>query len=376
MRRVVWRGGLSPRGCADRCGRKEARLFRKSRASGCVSYQKHRASSLLSFLVALCVAGSAAPSRAEGEVQRPISERFAAADVQETPSFQRHVVNLFGRLGCNGRACHGSFQGRGGFELSLFGYDFKADHAALLAKDRSRIDVEHPEQSLILVKPTNADMHEGGQRYEKDSWQYHVFLRWIQSGAKLAEQPDLLKRLDVTPAEIRFRKKGEQVQLKAIAVWEDGTQEDVTPLCRFQTNDEEVAKINVSGQVTAGEPGDTHVVVSYDNGVQPVPVLQPVSELTEANGKYPQVPTPTKVDQLVVAKLRKLGMVPADLCDDAEFLRRVCLDMTGTLPTPQEVEVVSGRQVAEQTRSEDRPIAADALLRRLVDHQAVRLHRQ
>lgn len=278
----------------------------------------------------------AAQSQAADEILPPISQRFATADGQETPSFQRHVVNLFGRLGCNGRSCHGSFQGRGGFQLSLFGYDFKADHAALLAKDSPRIDVQHPTESLILVKPTDADMHEGGQRYKKGSWQYHVFLRWVQTGAKLAERPDLLTRLEVTPAEIRFAKKGEQVQLRAVAVWEDGSREDVTPLCRFVTNDEAIAKIDDQGRVTAGESGDTHVVVSYDNGVQPVPVLQPMSELSE--GKYPQVPTPTKVDELVVAKLRKLGVVPSNVCSDAEFLRRVSLDLTGTLPTPHDVE--------------------------------------
>jgi hypothetical protein len=263
----------------------------------------------------------AAESRAADEVLPPISQRFAAADGQETPSFQRHVVNLFGRLGCNGRSCHGSFQGRGGLQLSLFGYDFQADHAALLAKDSPRIDVQAPAESLILVKPTDADMHEGGQRYEKGSWQYHVFLRWVQTGAKLAEQPDLLMRLEVTPAEIRFAKTGEQAQLQAVAVWEDGSREDVTPLCRFVTNDEEIAKIDDQGRVTSGEPGDTHVVVSYDNGVQAVPVLQPVSELVDA--RYPQVPTPTKIDELVVSKLRKLGVVPSDVCSDAEFLRRV-----------------------------------------------------
>src|SRR5580692_10989479 len=64
----------------------------------------------------------------------PISSRFASAEGKETPSFRRHVVPLLGKLGCNGRACHGSFQGRGGFRLSLFGYDFKMDHAALMAK--------------------------------------------------------------------------------------------------------------------------------------------------------------------------------------------------------------------------------------------------
>ena len=82
--------------------------------------------------------------------------------------------------------------------------------------------------------------------------------------------------------------------------------------------------------------GDTEIVVFYDNGVAPVPVMLPVSDLT--GERFPQVPTPTKIDELVATKLRKLGIVPSDHCTDAEFLRRVSLDLTGTLPTPGEVE--------------------------------------
>ena len=78
----------------------------------------------------------------------PVSQRFAPDDVSEEPSFQRHVSPLFGRLGCNGRACHGSFQGRGGFRLSLFGYDFKADHEALIKGDHPRVNLDGPLESL------------------------------------------------------------------------------------------------------------------------------------------------------------------------------------------------------------------------------------
>ncbi len=53
------------------------------------------------------------------------SERFAGETSSESPDFQRHVVPLMGRVGCNGRACHGSFQGQGGFRLSLFGLTLK-----------------------------------------------------------------------------------------------------------------------------------------------------------------------------------------------------------------------------------------------------------
>src|SRR5260221_13038051 len=110
-----------------------------------------------------CSLSTARESTARGDDQAatrqellPISQRFCPADVSEEPSFQRHVSPLFGRLGCNGRACHGSFQGRGGFRLSLFGYDFKADHDALMKGDKPRVDLAKPLVSLILTKPTNA----------------------------------------------------------------------------------------------------------------------------------------------------------------------------------------------------------------------------
>ena len=103
----------------------------------------------------------------------------------------------------------------------------------------------------------------------------------------------------------------------------------------IRRNDEQIAKIDATGVVTSGEPGDSHVVVFYDTGVVPVPVMRPVSDVV--GPKYPDVPTPTEIDRLVVKKLRKLGVVPSELCSDTEFLRRASLDVTGTLPTAKEV---------------------------------------
>jgi len=280
--------------------------------------------------------GLALPATA-GEVARPVSERFRAADVEEVPSFQQHVLPLMGKLGCNGRACHGSFQGQGGFRLSLFGYDFKADHDALLAGENPRVDLEEPEASLILEKATLSLPHKGGKRMDVGSWEYHVFHRWIASGAKGVDDEDRrFERLEVIPSQIVFNKVGETIPLRVIAHWSDGMAEDVTPICRFRTNNESISEIDENGVVTALAAGDTDVVVFYDNGVAPVQTLLPVSKLV--GNDYPVVPTPTPIDELVVQKLRKLGIVPSELSDDAEFLRRVSLDMTGTLPAPDEIE--------------------------------------
>ncbi len=85
-------------------------------------------------------------ARAAEETQVPrIDDRFHADsnNPAESPDFRRHVVPLMGRLGCNGRACHGSFQGQGDFRLSLFGYDFKADHENLLQGENPRVNIDN-----------------------------------------------------------------------------------------------------------------------------------------------------------------------------------------------------------------------------------------
>lgn len=287
------------------------------------------------WLALAIVAGLPLVANAADDVKR-IDQRYAA-ETAETPDFRQHVVPLMGKLGCNGRACHGSFQGRGGLRLSLFGYDFKNDHEALTKGDKPRVNTAAVAESLMLQKPLQVIPHEGGTRIKEGTWQHQVLLKWIEGGAKpvTKETPEFV-RLDVTPEEIVAKQRGETFVLKAVAVWSDGTREDVTPLCRFQSNNDQIATIDETGVVTAAGPGSAHVVVFYDNGVVPVPVLQPVSDKFGPN--YPSVPTPTKIDELVVQQLKKLGMVQSDLCTDAEFLRRVSLDMIGTLPTAAEVE--------------------------------------
>jgi hypothetical protein len=270
------------------------------------------------------------------EILPPVSQRFAEADGAETPDFQRHVVPLLGRLGCNGRACHGSFQGQGGFRLSLFGYDFESDHGALTKGDNPRVNKQDAGKSLILEKPTLAVDHEGGERYEAGGWEYQLLRRWIEAGAKdQGKDHAELVGLEISPQEILFQEQGETVPLQVIARWSDGWNEDVTPLCRFQTNDDSIASVNLAGVVKSLGKGDTHVVAFYDNGIVTVPVILPVSDRIGEN--YPDIPAPTEIDRLVLAKLKKVGIVPSELASDAEFLRRASLDITGTLPRPEEV---------------------------------------
>ncbi len=144
-----------------------------------------------------------------------------------------------------------------------------------------------------------------------------------------------LKRLEVQPQEIIVERAGERIPLRAIAHWDDGTIEDVTELCRFSTNDDVIAEINEEGVVVSHDSGDTHVVVAYDKAVVPVAVIQPTAN-DLAQIKQPRVSS-HPIDRLVQAKLDKLRIVPSQLCNDSDFIRRATLDITGLLPAPERV---------------------------------------
>src|SRR5215207_4793838 len=99
----------------------------------------------------------------------------ASVRAAERVEFVRDVMPVLTKAGCNGGACHGSFQGRGGFALSLLGFDPFADYDALARAGRGRrLHAGNPTQSLLLRKATGAMAHGGGRRLIPDTPDYQV----------------------------------------------------------------------------------------------------------------------------------------------------------------------------------------------------------
>jgi hypothetical protein len=249
--------------------------------------------------------------------------------------FERHLMGLFGRMGCNGGSCHGSFQGKGGFRLSLFGYEPDRDFLALTRDSQgrriNRVDHDH---SLILLKPTGQVSHEGGVRFARGSWQYQVLRQWILEGAPWQRGSGEVVGVSISPTEQAFTKPGESKQLRVRARFKGGDEEDITPFCDFRTNDDAVAEVSSEGMVKALRPGATAIIASYRGNVLPVRVLVPME--LQAGFQYPQVPAVNYIDKEVLSRLRRLNMVPSDLSGDLEFLRRVTIDTIGQLPSPED----------------------------------------
>jgi hypothetical protein len=306
-----------------------------------------RLATLAVFAIALCL-WSASPSSA--------AVNLPDKTVVEKVDFERHVMGLFGRMGCNGGGCHGSFQGKGGFRLTLFGYDPEKDFQAVVRDTQGRrINVNDPDSSLLLLKATGQVEHGGGVRFGVGSWQYQVIREWIAGGAPRNRGAGEVTAVITNPPEYAFRKAGEQGQLVIKARFTDGSEQNITAFCDFRTNDDAVADVNSFGQVRSLRPGDTAIVVSYRGNVLPVRVMVPVT--LSVGAAYPKGPEVNYVDREVFAKLRKLNIIPSQLSSDSEFLRRVYIDTIGSLPTPDEV-----RAFLADTRSDKRERKIDELL--------------
>jgi hypothetical protein len=213
-----------------------------------------------------------------------------------------------------------------------------------------------PERSLVLTKASGQVPHGGGIRIPFDSDAYRLIRGWIAAGAPMGS-PDAptVERIRVAPAE-RVLGMGAMQQFRVVARYSDGRDVDVTHIARFQSNNDAVASVSADGLVkTADVPGEAAVMASFGNEVGVIRVLAP----REGAIDYPKLPVRNFIDPLVDAKLRKLRIIPSAPVEDAEFQRRVYLDVIGTLPTADEV-----RKFLADTATDTRSKVIDTLLER------------
>ncbi len=269
--------------------------------------------------------------------------------------FARDVVGVFTRNGCNGSECHGGVKGRGGFKLSLHGINPREDYRwtvtggvyqVLSPKAAEpfapRVDLKDPEQSRLLLKPTMGLPHGGGQRFELDSADYRRLLEWILQGAPYgagSQAGARIERLEASPREA-IMEPGARRRLLVTAFLEDGRSEDLSPEVLYESSDPAVVEVSPAGVVRALKPGQARVSVRAAGKLVQVRcgvIRQPLDH-------YPEVARRNVIDDQVFDRLRELHILPAGLSSDSAFLRRVCLDLTGTLPPPERVrEFLSDR---------------------------------
>src|SRR5262249_37508377 len=144
------------------------------------------------------------------------------------PDFETQILPVLSRAGCNSGACHGAAIGRGGFRLSLLGYDPALDYESMIDELQGRrVNLAKPEKSLLLKNPSRQLPHEGGQRLSAQGDGYRIVLDWLKAGAP-RDRRRTLQALEVSPNERALVAIGETFTLKVTARFSDGTDEDVT----------------------------------------------------------------------------------------------------------------------------------------------------
>lgn len=270
--------------------------------------------------------------------------------------FQTDVIAAISKAGCNQGACHGSPQGKGGFRLSLRGFDPVLDFATLTREEFGRrTNPNAADESLILRKGLAEVPHQGGARFKRTDAEYQILRAWIDEGCRPslalpvatppgnnAKKPAVsaptapkLVRLEVLPGARRLAENRPQQQLLARAHFDNGAVRDVTDLAVFSTNEKEAASVSRDGLVEFSRTAEVPFLVRYLDRITGVRLsyLQRDSEFV-----FRSPAESNAVDRHVFAKQRDLQLLPAELARDAVFLRRVFLDVTGVLPTPDEAQ--------------------------------------
>ena len=258
------------------------------------------------------------------------------ASVVPEPGFVLDVQPVVSRLGCNQGTCHGSKDGKNGFKLSLRGYDGLYDYRAFTDDvEGRRFNRAAPDQSLMLLKASGAIPHVGGGLTQPGERYYEIIRRWIANGVKFdGETAPRVSHIEIAPNNPFLPRAGLRQQITVQAHYNDGTIRDVTHEAFIESGNIEVVAAEAGGIVKLLRRGEAPILVRFE-GAYAATTLTVMGD--RSGFAWSDPPKFNYVDQHVYDKLQSVKVLPSELCTDAEFIRRVSLDLTGLPPTADAV---------------------------------------
>ncbi|MDG2388704.1 MAG: DUF1553 domain-containing protein [Planctomycetaceae bacterium] len=259
----------------------------------------------------------------------------ASANQEEKVDYIRDVNPVLTRLGCNQGTCHGSKDGKNGFKLSLRGYDAIYDVRALTDDHGSRrVNLASPDNSLMLLKGTGSVPHVGQQLMQPGEPYYEIIRNWIADAAQLNRSSSRVAKITVTPENPVVQEIGQKQQVRVLAHYQDGSQRDVTQEAFVTSGDTEIAAVNKFGIMTALRRGESPVLCRFE-GAYAATTLTVMGDREGFVWQQPE--TWSRIDELAASKWQRMKIQPSGLSTDAEFIRRIYLDLTGVPPTADQV---------------------------------------
>ena len=270
-----------------------------------------------------------------GEHQATVSVKVNGQNEPYSSSFVQDVMPVLSRLGCNSGTCHGAAKGKNGFKLSLRGHDPLFDHGSLTDDlGGRRFNRAAPKRSLFLMKLTGGIPHVGGVRTETDTPYYKQLQSWVVGGVKLDLESSRVSSIEIFPQDVVLPLPGMRQRMAVLATYTDGRVRDVSAEAFLQASNTEVTEVSADGLVTAARRGETAILARYE-GRYAATQLYVMGD--RAGFQWKDQPEYNYVDALVYKKLERVKTLPSGECTDAEFIRRIYLDLTGLQPNSRTV---------------------------------------
>ena len=240
-------------------------------------------------------------------------------------NFRNQVEPILAKMGCNTGACHGALAGKGGFRLSLNGFDPAADFFNIVKSERGRrVELSDPGRSLVLAKPSGAIPHKGGLRFATDAREYQIIADWIAAGAAPRPTPIPGSRRSTSSPTARSTRSATPSRSSSEPDTSDGRSEDVTRWAKWSSADESVCRVDDQGTATVVGPGEGAVVAWYASKIAIARITVPYGDGSPAtDGSLVDRRKPRNfIDELIDKQLVRLNLPASPACDDPTFVRR------------------------------------------------------
>lgn len=298
-----------------------------------------------------------------GSHQAEVPVEITGMNIAFNPDYVRDVMPVLAKAGCNMGTCHGSKEGKNGFQLSLRGYDPVYDVTAFTEELWGRrANVAAPTHSLMLLKASGSVPHEGGQVTVPGELYYETIKAWIQNGANFNEASPRVTRIEVFPKNPVLENIGSKQQMRVMATYADGVTKDVTAEAFIESGNTEVAEADKHGLITTVRRGEAPMLARFEGSY----AATTITVMGDRKGfAWVEPPKFNKIDEFVSVKWKRMKIQPSDVCSDTEFVRRVHLDLTGLPPSSEDVRAFLADPAEQKIKREalvDKLIASPAFV--------------
>ncbi len=209
----------------------------------------------------------------------------------------------------------------------------------------------------MLLKPAGGVPHVGGVVTKPGDPAYQLIRAWIAQGVKLDLNAPRVTGIELLPKNPRVALPGMKQQMLVMATYSDGRKRDVTAEAFVSSSLGEVVEVDNAALATTVRRGEAAILARYE-GAYAATTIVVMGDRTGFVWNDP--PTNNTVDTLVYKKLKDVKILPSELCTDAEFIRRVYLDLTGLPPEPDQVRAFLNdkrQRAPSETRSSTNSLA-------------------